>query len=869
MNVLMQDPTTMLLTDRLARRFNVLATLATTPVLSAKNLAVLHRVSTTTMRRDLSWLDEHKLVQSCQSHLTGTSNERYFFANSNGLAWLLNLQQCRSVPATTGQAQPRIRDWNAVWRQYHHRFLVVMQRLPHYVQVQDFGDLLARTWRNYVSPCLLTTDSSTEKETSNRDGIGEEQRITATDDAWQWLRDATLGYYYRGRHTTCHVDALVVGNYTSTAVKTSSQVNNCYGSQNYMVEHADRGPITRQQSTALLFIYLDDGLSSVHAISRRLKKLLCYRYEQGIPSEKFPVVVVKASTRHRAWQWASASQMSSHRLALEPLLGILLFPPDSDQSNFDTLDPPSDSQLINDKEPVWPLIQGGLAIGPTPRFLNAYDFMWRPLVNGPAYRNSLARLAPSLFCQCDSDVVRIMLDSLERSNQSVENFITANRTLTRKLGTRLKDLSLTTPGSKWSAAHPTWQSKDRQEILKDVQAMASGRLTLNRSQKQWLYANIIVGLERQHLLLLALIANHPLISVVDLAKLAYLKLESVRRSLSQLRQLQLLEFVMIAAPSTGLPVTGRPSALCEHNESQQLISNAALRCARVTPVGSDFVSAVYGQPPHNLGLETRLSERLTCHDTGVRRFLGLMVEQVREPLFAFHHSAGQKDLCHIEINLTRWQNDPAVSLRFVTDGEPKTIVPDAVGEIRVSVTQPIIQNHQQNVPSKLSIMSHVQRLWLEWDAGTENARDLRDKFAAYQKYVQHQTWTAPERTLPALLIVTPDERQEQRILRIIAELCNCRPENQSVYASSVDVIDKPNGTQQNQGNNYVRWWHPGGGWLASQLRNRIQQPAKSTELPGPVDHQIQQRRLLVYLTTTQRIAPWGPLGPCWIVRALC
>ena len=72
--------------------------------------------------------------------------------------------------------------------------------------------------------------------------------------------------------------------------------------------------------------------------------------------------------------------------------------------------------------------------------------------------------------------------------------------------------------------------------------------------------------------------------------------------------------------------------------------------------------------------------------------------------------------------------------------------PDALAAYRVG---------QQHMP-----------LWLEWDRGTMNVRDLAVKFDSYAHYVLSREWAREHVVLPRLVCVVPDIAQERRMMRV-------------------------------------------------------------------------------------------------------
>jgi DNA-binding MarR family transcriptional regulator len=58
------------------------------------------------------------------------------------------------------------------------------------------------------------------------------------------------------------------------------------------------------------------------------------------------------------------------------------------------------------------------------------------------------------------------------------------------------------------------------------------------------------------------------------------------------------------------------------------------------------------------------------------------------------------------------------------------------------------------------------RLWVEWDQGQMTGAALAVKLHAYAHYTRSREWARELRPLPALLVVTPDLAQEQRMQRL-------------------------------------------------------------------------------------------------------
>jgi hypothetical protein len=283
-------------------------------------------------------------------------------------------------------------------------------------------------------------------------------------------------------------------------------------------------------------------------------------------------------------------------------------------------------------------------------------------------------------------------------------------------------------------------------------------------------------------------------------------------------------------------------------------------------LGLEFLSALYGLPIKKLGFEQHRGMRLTSHDPGIHRFLGLLVEQIRDIAQASSYSAGLDDFRVADMELIRWRTAPAVNLHFPVGGEIVRVAPDAEGSIRVT-----LPNEDKNhlLRDELTGHLHVHRFWLEWDSGSENRRDLWDKLVAYQSYAQFHAWSAPEHTLPALLIVAPHEQQERRILRIVMQLQAASGDSNHLGGAARVHL-----SQGREVRRQISWWAERYIAISQAVdleTQRTRHNLKSCERSHCAVSTVRKpslARLMVYLTTTHRIGQYGPLGPCWLVQCL-
>ncbi|MGO8946185.1 MAG: hypothetical protein ACLQUY_00685 [Ktedonobacterales bacterium] len=805
------------------RKLDVLATLAATPLQSAANLALHFQVSLRTMWRDLSWLMQHGFVESYLPRGCGAGNTHLFYLSRGGLALLYRLQRRKQSPAdATGTAGP-LACRTFPRPQYHRQLLRMVPRLPHYVQLQELGDWLSTIWREHQSPGTDPTP-------------GE---IPTTTISWRWLRDARLGLAYHGRQTTCPLDALAI------AIR-------------------DRRGQERHATTALLCVYLDDGAASLCQLSRRLRQLLRFRHEHGIAAEDFPRVLIRTASRHRAWQWARAAAHSADRLGVEPLQGLLLFPAVPPAHQHTHLDSPPAAAF----EPAWPFIVDGLPAGPEAKMLSARALCWQPSMIEP-YRNvaPLTRLAFVLFKPQDPEILQTCCRALQLPARAqpltyqdghlrispprarkllLSNCLAFQRT--RQQAPPILSNISESPGPLHVAESMSPQTGTQ---IPRRQGTAEYWNTLTPRDRQRLLADLCLRLERRQLALLALIAAQPLISHEDLASLTQMPLRSLADGLRLLRHLGLIEAVVLPAPRTGFPGVGWQ----HHGPAIALappVSYTPLRCLRLLDLGSHLLASVYNRPVSSVPFHERTVQRPTSHDTGIRRFLGLLIRQTREYASVPVSAAPSAMLTEWGRQLVWWSSAPAVRLRFPGEGEMVTLLPDAAGELQFRATSP------EKTPTVARLMQSIflRRFWLEWDAGTENTRDLWDKLATYQGYARSQECVAPERILPALLIVTPEERQEQRIVRIMTELA---ARQAALTKSPVSwgagrqpqpaVVRHRAAAGAGKAEERTAWWQAGQGWSESQGESHVV-------------------GLRIWVTTTYELGMHGPLGSCWLGAVL-
>ncbi|HKW22658.1 MAG TPA: replication-relaxation family protein, partial [Ktedonobacterales bacterium] len=192
--------------------------------------------------------------------------------------------------------------------------------------------------------------------------------------------------------------------------------------------------------------------------------------------------------------------------------------------------------------------------------------------------------------------------------------------------------------------------------------------------------------------------------------------------------------------------------------------------ARVSQIAPTFPAATTSRVP----VAPRLPGK-AVHQASIYRFFTLLLLELDARM-----RAGSEP----RERLLWWETGVACVRRYRSMGRWGTLRPDAAGEY---------QSGGRRV-----------RFWLEWDTGSMGLERLREKLERYATYAQTTTWRLEDaHSLPVLLIVTPDMAQEERVARLVDELCERAR---------------------------LRW-------------------------PGP---------LLVRTTTATRVARDGPLAPIWL-----
>jgi hypothetical protein len=238
-----------------------------------------------------------------------------------------------------------------------------------------------------------------------------------------------------------------------------------------------------------------------------------------------------------------------------------------------------------------------------------------------------------------------------------------------------------------------------------------------------------------------MLAQHPLLSRVELAALLGLKESSTAR---YLRDLHHADFVQHDAMPAGTPA--------RDNEPRWWLTSNGVRYAAATDGSARLLSAARRprknkpnatapsltftprQPAHPSSKE--LLPRYPEHLWGIYGFVA-----------GLHHAAAAH-----QVRVCWWETGDACERSYPWHQVQRNLRPDAEFELAHTVE---------------GGMRHL-RFWLEYDRGTMHRHDLEAKMGAYAAYLRSREWVKDGRAaLPRLLFVVPDREQERRV----AEAC--------------------------------------------------------------------------------------------------
>ncbi len=178
-------------------------------------------------------------------------------------------------------------------------------------------------------------------------------------------------------------------------------------------------------------------------------------------------------------------------------------------------------------------------------------------------------------------------------------------------------------------------------------------------------------------------------------------------------------------------------------------------CARLTAWGARVVGLRYAISRYNPLLRTAMRPPASsaAHDAGVYHFCAQLIAA----------ACTQPDHA-----VLWWETAASCSVRYRLLERWYNLRPDAAGVYRAGYRR--------------------IRWWLEWDAGTMDAGELREKFRAYARYVSTRQWQADGiRSLPILLCVAPHYQQFERLRRVAADVLS-RESNFGAYITLAERL---------------------------------------------------------------------------------
>jgi len=291
---------------------------------------------------------------------------------------------------------------------------------------------------------------------------------------------------------------------------------------------------------------------------------------------------------------------------------------------------------------------------------------------------------------------------------------------------------------------------------------------LDSDQRTILRARLALTLARREETLLDLLASHPLVCQDDLAVWMGIALAWIDRLRRQLRRAGLVQAFRVPRrallPLSSGQVSAATGAPLQRGERALPASAETTYLLRLTPLAWNFLAAVYhlparqlagGAPQARASLIASMASAMTVrpqelprlpgkalHQASVYRFFSLLLQDI---------DARAREGLEPQGHLLWWETGVACVRRYRSMGRWGSLRPDAAGEYQCG--------------------GRRVRFWLEWDTGSMGLHILREKLERYATYAQTTTWRMEDaRSLPVLLIVTPDAAQEGRVVRLVDEL---------------------------------------------------------------------------------------------------
>jgi predicted transcriptional regulator len=587
-----------------------------------------------------------------------------------------------------------------------------------------------------------------------------------------------------------------------------------------------------------LWILLDPGIGDVSMLAPRLGALLRYResaerWYHSSHYASFPPVLVLTSSNHRAGLWREVGSEQAERLRVKPLVGLIQVTTPSAGVAWPIAVPGSTAWADCPPEPIarsgtsrqnvnseWNVRSARRSIdvnahAPSSEHYAASDqspnqSRWIDLLTGvPASLGALfsnpvpeEALPPGLL---DLPLAPFpVLLSASGSRSEGKTYSSAN--LAHGHARQMLDVQQPMGG------------QHRHEKKHSQGKKSDGNRLRRASERRILaVAQICLKFNRTDLCLLATLAAHPLLCLDDLAVFLLLHVSTVERRLRTLRRLGMVERRSLPAAVLSIPYPfssqGRSSAAIASTNSgpeQPLAFDTGntATCFRLTRSGWYVLAQVYrlpllptsafpnfarneeygGRSPvapntermptpeksepcvpaqptsKNMVADRNMTEsvksvqpaqktwplpgaqllRTPQHTSGLYRFFALL-----------HAAQSPVDAPADDVyRLLWWETGRSCYRRFCFNQHWYALCPDGIGEC---------------LWGRRRI-----RFWLEWDAGTMNSRDLRQKFATYALYASLAqaglVRTEEFPAVPLVLVVVASYGQERRVRRILQEL---------------------------------------------------------------------------------------------------
>jgi hypothetical protein len=241
---------------------------------------------------------------------------------------------------------------------------------------------------------------------------------------------------------------------------------------------------------------------------------------------------------------------------------------------------------------------------------------------------------------------------------------------------------------------------------------------------------------------LDLIGRHPFLSRSQLAKVVGCGVQQIRQTCKRLEVLELTRVVRpeeVPLPRRILLAMGKTTRAIQEALAPEDI--AQLQLAELTGRGAEVLAAGWGLPPQAAQRSTGLV------GGGPDEGFGARFELIKHLRHTVESNSVFIDLIISARQQAKVLGSAAVTWRSATSCARGTMRPDGYAMIDYG--------------------SHSFGFFLEYDRGTESARDYRKKFSTYYRYAETGRFARDYDGFPTVLIVTTDPGAEDRIAAAI------------------------------------------------------------------------------------------------------